>query len=225
MKVQQKEGHYHHGALRRALLDAALQLATERGLGGFTLREVARQAGVSHAAPYAHFADKASLIEALAVEQFTALHDALQDARTRTQGDPLEKLKATGVAYVCFALEHVAAFRFMYWPELPRTAAMRQHKDLTEDAAFKLWKREGKVGEAANAAYQVLVDAIAECQQVGLIAPGDPAPFALTAWCTVHGLAALLLNSPPREQKEAGERVEQFAQTVTRMLAQGLLAR
>jgi len=225
MPIAQKEGRYHHGALRRALLDAALQLATERGPGGFTLREVARQAGVSHAAPYYHFADKAALIEALAVEQFTALHDALHDARTRTQGTPLEKLRATGVAYVCFAIEHVAAFRFMYWPALPRAKGPRQHMDLAGDAEFRFWKREGKVEEAANAAYQVLGDAIVECQQVGLIAPGDPAPFALTAWCTVHGLAALLLNNPQSSEEEAGALAERMALIVTGMLAQGLLSR
>ena len=225
MNVQQKKGSYHHGALRRALLDAALQLATERGLGGFTLREVARQAGVSHAAPYYHFADKAALIEALAVEQFTALHDALQDARTRTDGSPLEQLRATGVAYVRFAVEHVAAFRFMYWPELRRPSGTRQSQDLRREAPLRFWKREGKVEEAANAAYQVLVDAIVVCQQAGLIAPGDPAPLALTAWCTVHGLAALLLNNPPDEQEEVGTQAERMARVVTWQLSQGLLAR
>jgi len=225
MGIQQKQGRYHHGALRRALLDAALQLATERGPGGFTLREVARQAGVSHAAPYAHFADKAALIEALAVEQFTALHDALQEARTGAQGTPLEKLRATGVAYVRFAIEHVAAFRFMYWPDVRRPARTGPSQDLRGEAALRFWKREGKVEEVANAAYQVLVDAIVECQQVGLIAPGDPAPFALTAWCTVHGLAALLLNNPQSSEEEAGAQAERLAQIVTGTLAQGLLSR
>lgn len=225
MRVQQKQGTYHHGALRRALLDAALQLTAERGLSGFTLREVARQAGVSHAAPYAHFADKAALIEALAVEQFTALHDALQDARIRTPGSSLEKLKAIGVAYVRFAIEHMAAFRFMYWPDFRHPAGTTQPLSLGEENALRIWKREGKVEEAANAAYQVLVDAIVECQQMGLIAPGDPTPFALTAWCTVHGLAALLLNNSPDEQKEAGERAEQMARMVTLTLAQGLEVR
>ena len=224
MKVQQKQGSYHHGALRRALLDAALQLATERGLGGFTLREVARQAGVSHAAPYAHFVDKAALIEALAVEQFTALRDALQDARTRTDGSPLEQLRAIGVAYVRFAIEHVAAFRFMYWPDLRHTARTGPSQDLRGEAALRIWKREGQVEEAANAAYQVLVGAIVDCQQAGLIAPGDPAPLALTAWCTVHGLAALLLNNLPSEE-EAGAQAERMALIVTGTLAQGLLAR
>jgi len=225
MGIQQKQGRYHHGALRRALLDAALQLATERGPGGFTLREVARQAGVSHAAPYAHFADKAALIEALAVEQFTALRDALQEARTRTEGGPLEKLRAVGVAYVRFAIEHVAAFRFMYWPDVRHPTRTEPSRDLRGEAALRFWRREGKVEEAANAAYQVLVEAIVECQQVGLIAPGDPAPFALTAWCTVHGLAALLLNNLQSSEEEAGAQAERIAQIVTGTLAQGLLSR
>lgn len=90
---------------------------------------------------------------------------------------------------------------------------------------MRFWKREGKVEKAANAAYQVLVDAIVACQQAGLIAPGDPAPLALTAWCTVHGLAALLLNNPPDEQEEAGTQAERMARVVTWQLSQELLAR
>lgn len=74
-------------------------------------------------------------------------------------------------------------------------------------------------------ALAVLVDAIVACQQAGLIAPGDPAPLALTAWCTVHGLAALLLNNPPGEQEEAGTQAERMARVVTWQLSQGLLAR
>lgn len=136
---------------------------------------------MSHAAPYAHFAVKAALIEALAIEQFTALRDALQEARTRTEGSPLEQLRAIGVAYVRFAIEHVAAFRFMYWPDLRPPARREPPQDLRGGAVLRFWKREGKVQEVANAAYQVLVEAIVDSQQAGLVAPGDPAPLALTA--------------------------------------------
>lgn len=199
-----------------------MRLATSATACAFVRSTGYTWAGVSHAAPYAHFADKAALIEALAVEQFTALRDTLQNARTSTDGSPLEQLRATGVAYVCFAVEHVAAFRFMYWPELRRPAGSEQSEDLREEAPLRFWKREGKVEEAANAAYQVLVDAIVACQQAWLIASGDPAPLALTAWCTVHGLAALLLNNPPSEQEEAGTQAERMARIVTWQLSQGI---
>ena len=77
---------YHHGDLRRALLDAALQLVAERGIPDFTLREVARQAGVSHNAPYNHFADKAELVVALTVEGFQKLEVVLRSAYEQSVG-------------------------------------------------------------------------------------------------------------------------------------------
>jgi AcrR family transcriptional regulator len=79
---------YHHGHLRRALLDAALQVLTEEGLAGLTLRAVARRAGVSEAAPYHHFASKAALVEALVVETLQQLAQALQEILSRWRSPP-----------------------------------------------------------------------------------------------------------------------------------------
>lgn len=117
-----------------------------------------------------------------------------------------------------------AAFRFMYWPDLHHPVRTEPSRDLRGEAALRIWQREGQVEEAANAAYQVLVGAIVDCQQAGLLAPGDPAPLALTAWCTVHGLAALLLNNPQRSE-EARAQAEQLSLIVTGTLAQGLMPR
>ena len=214
-----KQGRYHHGHLRQALLDAGLQLATERGINSFTLREVARQAGVSPAAPYHHFPDKAALVEALAVESFEALATALRGAAMTASGTALEKLQAIGVAYVCFAVEHTGAFQFLFRPEL--------------QASSRFASQEGALGpspldQASHDARQVLLDTIVACQQEGWIAPGDPAPLALTAWCTVHGLATLLLHgslSRRRQEIRAVEHAGQLAEIVTRTLTWGLLAR
>ncbi|WP_239160472.1 TetR/AcrR family transcriptional regulator [Virgisporangium ochraceum] len=103
---------YHHGDLRRALLDAALALVAERGPAALSLREVARRAGVSHAAPAHHFANKAGLLTAIAAEGYRRLADALAGA---------DDFQEKGVAYVVFATEHPAHFAVMRAPDLLRT--------------------------------------------------------------------------------------------------------
>lgn len=100
---------YHHGDLRRALLDAALDAVREKGLSGLSLREVARRAGVSHAAPAHHFRDKAALVTALAAEGWNRLADALHEAAGRGFGE-------VGVAYVLFATSNPAYFAVMRAP-------------------------------------------------------------------------------------------------------------
>lgn len=103
-------GTYHHGNLRRAIMDAAVQAIGESGTATWSLRELARRAGVSHAAPAHHFGDKAGLLTAVAAEGFTLFADTLSRA-----GDDLLEM---GVAYVRFAVEHRAHFEVMFRPEL-----------------------------------------------------------------------------------------------------------
>ncbi|MFG3440618.1 TetR/AcrR family transcriptional regulator [Nonomuraea sp. NPDC047897] len=109
---QIKQPAYHHGNLRRAVMDAALDAITASGPAGWSLRELARRAGVSHAAPAHHFGDKAGLLTAVAVEGFEMFADALE----RAAGDVLE----VGVAYVRFAIDHRPYFEVMFRPELYR---------------------------------------------------------------------------------------------------------
>lgn len=219
MTVADPSRPYHHGNLRRALLDAALQVLTEEGLAGLTLRAVARRAGVSEAAPYHHFASKAALVEALVVETLQQLAQALQEAAQATTGTPLDQLMSTGVAYVRFALEHRADFQILYRPELCLLSRPLPNSD--SSAYFP-------IDRAGMAAYQVLLDAIMACQQAGIVVPGDPLPLALTAWATVHGLAQLLLDGvvgaeilPQGMQPDSTH----LASMVTAILAQGLVVR
>ncbi len=93
--AEAKRGTYHHGDLKRALTEAALQLVQEKGPKGFTLREVARRAGVSAAAPYRHFADKSQLLAAAATQGFVQLHETL-DATAATTTDLTEQVLAMG---------------------------------------------------------------------------------------------------------------------------------
>ncbi|SFI44272.1 DNA-binding transcriptional regulator, AcrR family [Amycolatopsis regifaucium] len=106
---------YHHGDLRRAVLDAAIAAITEHGPAGVSLRDLARRAGVSHAGPVHHFGDKAGVLTALAAEGFGLLADALAAAEERTR-DFVE----VGVTYVRFAIKHRAHFEVMFRPELHR---------------------------------------------------------------------------------------------------------
>src|SRR5262245_4881527 len=112
-----KKRAYHHGDLRRALLDAALELVSSKGVQALTLREVARRAGVTHAAPYHHFPSKEALFAAVATEGFRDLAAAMRAALSGRRG-PFASLRAIGVAYVRFATEHPAHFRIMFRPGL-----------------------------------------------------------------------------------------------------------
>jgi AcrR family transcriptional regulator len=215
-KISSEKDSYHHGDLRRALLDAARQLAEERGIDGFTLREVARRAGVSHAAPYHHFADKTALVEALAVETYKHLAQAMQQACDRKGGDALDRLCAIGIAYVEFAVEHPAEFRLLTRFEVcppPNTQPI---------GTFALPSLE----DAANGAYNVLIGTIQEGQQAKLVTEGDLESLALTCWASVHGLAVLLLDGLiGKKPRYAQMKVNEVAGIVVETLAKGLKSR
>jgi AcrR family transcriptional regulator len=158
---------YHHGDLRRALLDTALDAVAEHGPAAVSLRDVARRAGVSHAAPTHHFRDKTGLLTALAAEGWSLLADALRDAAAEDRG-----FAELGVAYVVFATSHPAHFAVMRAPGLARpddpdlVAAMAR-------ARAELYRGvEQFEGGSAR----------------------DARSTALAAWSLVHGLAALILE-------------------------------
>ena len=105
---------YHHGALREALIEATESLLAERGPDGFSLREVARRAGVSPAAPAHHFGDAAGLLTAVATLGFAGLTEALERGHALGGGDPRAALRGQGMEYVAFALRHPGRFRLMF---------------------------------------------------------------------------------------------------------------
>jgi AcrR family transcriptional regulator len=158
---------YHHGDLRRVLLAAAAEAIAEHGPAAVSLRDLARRAEVSHAAPAHHFGDKAGLLTALATEGFRLLTAQLRAAAGT--GSFLE----VGVAYVGFAVGHPAHFAVMFRPDQYRSG----DPDL---AAARAAARE-----CLDSGVQRLLDA----------RPGaDPGTAALAAWSLVHGLATLWLS-------------------------------
>ncbi|MBV2364061.1 TetR/AcrR family transcriptional regulator [Streptomonospora nanhaiensis] len=165
---------YHHGDLRRALLDAAVELIAERGTAAVSLRELARRAEVSHAAPAHHFTDKAGLFTAIAVDGFRMLADSLAVAERAGEvpepvdpDNPSGALYEMGLRYVRFALEHPGHFDVMFRSEL-------YHADDPELAAA-----------SARAA------ALLETAVPG--GPGGPRTpaYTLAAWSAAHGFAVL----------------------------------
>ncbi|MEL7501600.1 MAG: TetR/AcrR family transcriptional regulator [Cyanobacteria bacterium J06554_6] len=167
---------YHHGDLRQALITAALSLMAETEVGSLSLREVARRAGVSHTAPYRHFADKEALLAAVAEAGFRAFGQCLE-AAAMTTDDPLKRLTVIGQAYVRYALAHPVHYRVMFGSY-----------DITDSDHPTLI-------EAAQRSYQVLLNAIVSGQSAGAIRPGEPQLLATTAWSLTHGLAMLLLEN------------------------------
>jgi AcrR family transcriptional regulator len=159
---------YHHGDLRSAVLEASLSLLDEGGQDALSLREAARRAGVSHAAPYRHFPDKQALLAALSGEGYHLLASNLREAATAAGDAPRERLTALGAAYLHFALEHPALLDLMF---------SSAGKDL-----------DG----AASEAHTVLIDEIRLAQSAGLIRSGDPMLPAAVLWSQVHGMAGLI---------------------------------
>lgn len=162
---------YHHGDLSRALIDAARELIEADGPAAISLRGVARRAGVSAAAPYHHFKDKAELLHAVAREGWHSLAVALNAAR---EAAPLGRgrVTAVGVAYVTFALEHPALYQVMY--EDARIAAdLPDQTHDPEQGAFATVRR-------------TLVDVAGEPDS-----RIDLEMATIAAWCAAHGLAEL----------------------------------
>lgn len=108
---------YHHGDLRRALLDAAAKLVAEGGADRFTMADAGRRAGVSSGAPYRHFADREALMRALALEARAFLAEAMAEAARAASDEPLAQFRAAGIAYVRFAAERPGHFLVLCMPE------------------------------------------------------------------------------------------------------------
>ena len=165
---------YHHGDLKRALTSAALSLVAEKGPKGFTLTEAARRAGVSAAAPYRHFADKAELLAAVAEQGFHDLHAALAAAAERAS-DPKERVVELGRAYVQWAVAHPDHYQVMFGAE-------------------SLKAEQPNVAVAGEQAFGDLLDAITKCQEAGIVEDRDPCEVAAPLWSLVHGIASLAIG-------------------------------
>ena len=162
---------YHHGNLRSALLERASQTVDERGAQALSLRELAREIGVSHAAPRRHFPDRQALLDALAEDGFERLGEELRGAVQRAGAAFDGRLHALAQAYIGFATRHAALLELMF--------------------AGKQRAGADRVRETADRAFAVPMAVIAEAQAAGELAPGDPGRVAIAAFATMQGLATM----------------------------------
>ena len=182
---------YHHGDLRAVILDEAARLVAERGADRVSLRELARAAGVSHAAPAHHFTDRRGLFTALATQGFLLLAEALIAARGR--------FADAALAYVRFAIEHPGHYQVMF------------NKSLLDTADSDLAAAEAAAGAE-------LSRGVATLRDPGAVA--DPAGARLAAWSLVHGFSTLWLNDAVSAEVKRSD-PEQIVMRIATMLFDG----
>jgi AcrR family transcriptional regulator len=176
---RKRPDRYHHGDLRRALLQEAVRTIQAHGVDSLTLRAVGERLGVSRTALYRHFADKSALLAAVAQEGFRTLRLALLDAWNSAPGTAAG-LDAMGEAYVRFAVQHPSHYRVMFGGFV----AGEEHADEDE----------------GGRAFQALVDALVALQLQGLVRDDDPLALAHFVWSAVHGLSMLIIDGQLQHQ-------------------------
>ncbi len=197
---------YHHPGLKEKLLECARRLLQKKGPDGWTLREVARMARVSHTAPYRHFQDRNDLLVALAGLGFAELLTRGESAFALHPDDPEAQFLAYGGEYVGFAEENPDLFRLMFGEhacEIP----------------------EGHpVQEVGRRSYEILVEVLRRCGAAGITGPAPAEVQAVAAWAYVHGLSFLLIDG--RFRAEPGMRsAAALWDTMRSFLMNGLLRR
>jgi AcrR family transcriptional regulator len=171
---------YHHGNLRRALLDEALATIRSEGVNGLTLREIGARVGVSRTALYRHFADKRALLTAVATEGFRTLCSELLAAwEEGGRDDPA--FRAMGAAYVRFAVANPSHYRVMFGGFVDPEG------------------RDPELAAEAEGAFSALVAALAALQRDGIFRNEDTVRMARYVWALVHGLAMLGIDGQLRE--------------------------
>lgn len=166
--------HYHHGDLKNALIQAGIEILSREGIEALSLRKVAKRAGVSHTAPYAHFTDKQALIAAIAAAGYQKLYDALFAAQN-PQAPPLARLLATAHAYLQFALDEPDHFRITF------SGVVEAEQDYPEYI------------EQSKRCFGLVVTVVESCRAGGLFTKGDTQLIAVSIWSGIHGFVQLLL--------------------------------
>lgn len=171
-----KKKNYHHGDLKNALIKAGVAILAKDGVSGLSLRKVALKAGVSHSAPYSHFADKQALIAAISTEGFRQLYERINSSAEKYKDQPTKQLVEVAWAYVQFAMDDPDRFKVMF------SDVLEKEKEYSEFVAesqrnFQLVKRIVEANQAS-----------------GQLRSGPPELVALSAWGIVHGFVMLLLE-------------------------------
>ena len=172
-----KKKSYHHGDLKNALIEAGADILSKEGVSALSLRKVAQKAGVSHAAPYAHFADKQALIAAISTEGYKQLYEQIAQVAEQYRSEPLRRLVESSWSYVQFALDEPDHFK------VTLSGMIEKEQDYP---AFV---------ETARQTFSLVVDIVAQCQQAGILRQGAPDLTAVSIWALIHGFVTLLLEN------------------------------
>jgi AcrR family transcriptional regulator len=181
---------YHHGDLRRALLDEALRTIQQDGVDALTLRTMGVRLGVSRTALYRHFTDKRALLSSVATEGFRLLTERLLNA---WKAGGIRGFTAMGLAYIRFAMGNPSHYRVMFG-------------GFVDDGP-----RNDDLMRESTAAFQALVDAIVALQQEGAVRKDDPLQLAQFIWAAVHGVSMLIIDGQLAHQQARIDDLIQFA--------------
>jgi len=171
-----KKKTYHHGDLKNALIKAGVEILARDGASGLSLRKVASRAGVSHTAPYSHFADKQSLIAAISTEGFRQLYERVSAVAEEYKAKPSTQLIEVAWAYVQFALDERDRFKVMF------SGVLEKEKEYPEFVA------------ESHRNFQLVKTVVEANQAAGVLRSGPPDLVALSAWSMIHGFIMLLLE-------------------------------
>lgn len=195
---------YHHGDLKHALIEAGIKLLAEGGEQGLSLRKLAREVGVSHNAPYMHFADKEAVLAAIAEQGFQLLGEAIDAGQTGLSDAPFEaRLTAAARSYVDFALAYPDHIMVMFG-KLPTSA----YPDLMQ---------------TAHATFDRLVQIMREGRRSAVLKDEEPTQLALLIWMNVHGLSALLIADKIPETVAQTAPHELLVERSIQMICRGIL--
>ena len=181
---------YHHGDLRRALLDEALRTIQQDGADALTLRTIGVRLGVSRTALYRHFTDKRALLSSVATEGFRLLTERLLNA---WKAGGIRGFNAMGVAYIRFAMGNPSHYRVMFG-------------GFVDDGP-----RDDDLMRESTAAFQALVDAIVALQQEGAVRKDDALQLAQFIWAVVHGVSMLIIDGQLAHHRTPIDDLIQFA--------------
>ena len=195
---------YHHGDLRRVLIDTAVEIISEQGANDLSLRKIAKRAGVSHAAPYRHFKDKNAILAAVARQGFGMMLKITEERIARNQGNELDHFAICGLSYIDFALTFPSHYRVMFGTR-------------SDDSYFSDEFRPESIP-----VFKLLRDKIVICQEKGLLKAGDPGEMALAAWSIVHGFAMLRIDHHIQDQRMDEKKLRELQRTVVLTLYSGL---
>jgi AcrR family transcriptional regulator len=167
--------NYHHGNLKLALLNAAIEQIKEVGVDKLSLRSIARQVGVSQTAPYRHFKDKNELLAEVAAQAFTEIYERSHSV-IDISASPILNIQASGMAYLQYAIENPEKYRLLFGSTIQNRRSY------------------SRMVEAGEQSFRILVDQVERGIETGDFIPGCSLLLANTLWTQVHGAASLILD-------------------------------